>query len=318
MKNKSNYSKVRAGKILAFVAVLLIAAVISTKVCSQCEPIIYVDSKANEVSGLTLPVWLNAGQILSMNGAVNSVSVIEFTENGASLEYSHVLSISSQSTVPAGKVWKIESILKLPLKGNLLNTLTFTSSGSFIVPTCTNYICVEVWGGGGGGGGAYSTSSQCNTCAFAGGGGGGGYGSGCITVTPGSTIPVTVGAAGARGYNGSNGSAGGTSSVGSVSATGGGGGMGATGSGTGAGGSGGTSSAFVNITGGNGVAGIAAGPSGNGGAGANGGAGGSGNGCNGDGTAGTFIGGGGGGAASGASNPRYGGNGAAGQVKISW
>jgi len=276
-------------------------------VSAQCQPYISIDGNNTSASTTALPIWMHEGQTLGMNEAVPSISVIEFTVSGSSLEFSQVLSITSTSTVPAGKVWKIESMVITPLIGNVLNNITYTSSGTFKVPSCTNFICIEVWGAGGGGG-------NCDGCASnqggGGGGGGGGYGSGCYTVTPGSTINVTVGT------GGSATSTGGTTSVGSlISATGGAGG----GSGTsGIGGAGGSSSAYVQITGGKGTNGSASGQGGKaGGNGANGGAGGSGGGSSGP-TAGTAPGGGG---ASGANvnNTTYTGrNGARGEVKISW
>lgn len=272
---------------------------------SQCNPYIQIDGSSSSPDKLALPMWLHAGQTVDMNEAVSSISLIEFTENPASLEYSQVLSITSAATVPSGKVWKIESIAQVPLTGNILNTLTFTKSGTFTVPTCTNYICIEVWGAGGGGG-------NCSGCPSnnggAGGGGGGGYGAGCFTVTPGSSLTVTIGAGGGATIQG------GTTDVGGlISSTGGGGGTSGVG---GAGGTGGTSTAYIQIPGFNGTDGNTSGQGGSpGGAGANGGAGGTG-GCNPG--AGTAPGGGGGGGDNCNGTTYSGKAGAAGQAKISW
>lgn len=100
----------------------------------------------------------------------------------------------------------------------------FTSSGTFTVPAGVTKLRVRVWGGGGGGGGALNTS-----CAATGGSAGGYAEVFGLTVTPGATYAVTVGAAGTAGLAaGGNGGAGGSSSFGAVcSATGGGGGSGA-------------------------------------------------------------------------------------------
>lgn len=106
----------------------------------------------------------------------------------------------------------------------------FTSSGTFIVPSGVTQVLVTLIGGGGGGskgGGAHSSG--------AGGGGGGVYYRAPVTVTPGSSIPVTIGSGGAGGTSSHiDGYAGGTSSFGSyLSATGGGPGRGRGGSSTG-------------------------------------------------------------------------------------
>lgn len=101
-----------------------------------------------------------------------------------------------------------------------IQTLTTSGANSFVVPVDVNAIYVELFGGGGGGGGGGSASGTTN-----GGGGGGGAGAlgitGMITVTPGETLTINVGAGGTAGTAGSdglqtgggNGGTGGTSSV---------------------------------------------------------------------------------------------------------
>ncbi|MEO8590336.1 MAG: hypothetical protein ABI432_13260, partial [Flavobacteriales bacterium] len=69
----------------------------------------------------------------------------------------------------------------------LLAQATFTTSGTFIVPAGVTSITVELVGAGGSGGGNGG-----------GGGGGGGYAKGTITVTPGASIPIVVGAGGSE------------------------------------------------------------------------------------------------------------------------
>ena len=95
---------------------------------------------------------------------------------------------------------------------------TFTSSGIFTVPDNVRSIDVFLVGGGGGGqgGGPYSGSG--------GGGGGGGYTNTIksLSVTPGQTFSIIVGAGGAGGAAlGGNGYAGGSTSFDSYSASGG-------------------------------------------------------------------------------------------------
>ncbi|MBK9338510.1 MAG: HYR domain-containing protein [Lewinellaceae bacterium] len=66
-------------------------------------------------------------------------------------------------------------------------TQTFSSSGTFTVPTGVTSITVECWGGGGKGG-------TRDSDGVAGGGGGGAYSRKVVAVTPGNTYTVTVGA----------------------------------------------------------------------------------------------------------------------------
>jgi hypothetical protein len=184
---------------------------------------------------------------------------------------------------------------------------TFTTNGSFTVPSGVTSLKVEVWGGGGGGGGSTSNGSGGS------GGGGGSYCSGVATGYSG-TQSIIVGAGGTGGTNSTtwNGTNGGNSSAFGLIAYGGIGGKGNTGAiGTGGSAIGGT----VNTKGGDGIRGASSG--GAGGIGANGGAGGVG-GSNAVGGSGVSPGGGGGGGeyASGAS--KAGGAGAKGQIVLTW
>ncbi|MFC4393411.1 glycine-rich domain-containing protein, partial [Flavobacterium quisquiliarum] len=65
-------------------------------------------------------------------------------------------------------------------------TNTFTSSGSFVVAAGLSSVTAECWGAGGAGGGNNNGTSG-------GGGGGGGYSKATISVTPNTTINYTVG-----------------------------------------------------------------------------------------------------------------------------
>lgn len=128
---------------------------------------------------------------------------------------------------------KIFTFLSVALLSNLLfsqsGSQAFTNSGVFTVPAGVTSITIEVVGGGGSGG--YNGT---------GGGGGGGYSMGTYSVTPFTTIPVTIGAAG------------GTTSVGTfIQATGGGPGISVSNPQIGGGGAGGVGSGgTVNYTGG--------------------------------------------------------------------
>lgn len=81
--------------------------------------------------------------------------------------------------------------------GQTTVTITTTGAGTFTVPCDVTSITVEAWGGGGGGGG------RGNSTGAAGGGGGGAYASSTLTVVPGQTINYFVGNGG-NGGNGNN------------------------------------------------------------------------------------------------------------------
>lgn len=243
--------------------------------------------------------------------------------SGTNPDFTEIMEFSNSNNVSVAAAWGIKTtagstgsrtvaladnsyygVMMLALKP-LVSPVTYTSSGSFIVPDGVYQLTVECWGGGGAGGG--STSNNYGGS----GGGGGGYSKGQVNVTPGQVINFNVGTGGTGST--SNGTAGGTTSFLTLTANGGNGG----GSNSGAVGTGGTATggSISNITGSNGTSGGSIG--GNGGTGAAGGTGGTG-GTNANGTAGNPPGGGGGGGERGGGNSRSGGAGADGQVLISW
>lgn len=96
---------------------------------------------------------------------------------------------------------------------------TYATPGTYtlVVPAGVTRVFAQVWGGGGGAG------SGTVAGASGSGAGGGGYSEKLCTVSPGDSIPVTVGGAGTGSSGAFNGTAGGSSSFGSFnSATGGG------------------------------------------------------------------------------------------------
>lgn len=214
-------------------------------------------------------------------------------------------------------------------------TVTYTANSNWVVPAGVTSVLVEAWGGGGAGAGQTVNGGG-------GGGGGGAYAASTLTVNPGDTHTIVVGAqrAGGTGIGGNGNNS--TFDTTTVAAA---GGTGGTSSGTG--GAGGSIAASTGTTvnaGGNGGAGGAAGTAGGGGGGAGGsngngnngtdaagttggtggtagtGGGKGGNGRNateGNGSAGTAPGGGGGGAFRTTTN-HNGGAGARGQVKLTF
>lgn len=210
---------------------------------------------------------------------------------------------------------------------------TYSSPGvyTWTAPAGITSITVQAWGGGGGGGGG--SNGLLGLLGGAGGGGGGGaYVTSVLTVVPGTTYNVGVGAGGGGGSAANNGTAGNDSyfnSLAVLKAVG-----GSFGVGNGAGGAGGSSGSSVGTTkysGGSGSAGgvglIGLGSFGGGGGSSGGTAAVGGNGSNG--TGGSVAGGGSGGSSNGNSGAspggggagRYagsGGNGGLGQVKITY
>ena len=219
-----------------------------------------------------------------------------------------------------------------------VNTYSVAGTYSWVCPPGVTSVIVEAWGGGGAGGG---TGTTTGTLRIGGGGGGGAYGRSTLTVIPGTTYTIVVGAGG-TGVSAAAGNPGGTSSFNStlVTALGGDPG-GATNNATAgtAGAGGGTGVATTIFTGGNGSVGTAtASGSGGGGAGnaanggnatggtagtggtVGGGAGSAGRTANGAGAAGTAPGGGGSGgyAATASATARAGGAGGAGKVILTY
>lgn len=156
-------------------------------------------------------------------------------------------------------------VLLLAASVTSAQTVVFDKNGTFVVPSGVTQITVQAWGGGGGGGGRGTTSN-----GGAGGGGGGAYARVTLSVTPGQSFTVTVGARGAGGAAGdNNGTAGGDTWFGSTAtllARGGAGGVGGVSGAGGAGGSAATSVGDVTYAGGAGAAGTASASGGGGGA----------------------------------------------------
>ena len=118
--------------------------------------------------------------------------------------------------------------------GRLVNTLVFTSSGTYTPTPGIKRIRVTITGGGGGGGGCKAISN--NETFFGAGGGAGGTIISIMTPTQ-NSYPVTIGAGGAGGVGATNGTSGGNSVFASLIAP---------------GGSGGGKSGVTNTNGGNG------------------------------------------------------------------
>jgi len=206
-------------------------------------------------------------------------------------------------------------------------TQTFTSSGTYTVPSSATAIKIECIGGGGGG------SSITNSSRRGAAGGGGAYALSIITVTAGSSYSVTVGTGGVANTGGRNSTfnttavvaAGGGGATGNSITANGVGGSTASSIGTvkSAGGNGADGDVTTNYSGGGGGAAGSTGAGGNGtgstagiGASLNGGNGGAGVSGSSNGNAGSTYGGGGSGACTNSTTHRIGGSGANGLVVV--
>ena len=92
---------------------------------------------------------------------------------------------------------------------------TFTSSGTFTLPSTAMPGVEAILRGGGGAGGGVGPSGGTANNVSAGGGGGGGYREGMVNMTPGTSVAVLVGAGGVGSAAG-DGTSGGTSSIAGV------------------------------------------------------------------------------------------------------
>ena len=129
-------------------------------------------------------------------------------------------------------VMSVIMVLGLATLGWGQSSQTFTSNGTFTLPSGVTGVTVELWGGGGGGGGCYGGAFYGT--GRGGGGAGGAFVRGFTSVSANET--VTVGAGGAGGSGNNNGTTGGSSSFLTLSASGGAGGSrGDAGNGTGGG-----------------------------------------------------------------------------------
>lgn len=234
-----------------------------------------------------------------------------------------------------GRMWQVvlllASLVLFPWGGAHAGSATFSSSQNWTAPAGVTAVTVEAWGGGGAGGGARANPAK------GGGGAGGQYARKLVAVTPGSTYAIVVGSGGG-GSTGDGGSGGDSTFAGGVVVAK--GGAGGTNDANGVAGVGSTAGGVGDVVyaGGSGSNGLTGGTGGAGGGGAgSGGAGGDANGntagsgtANGGGDGGAGLssrgagndglvaGGGGGGGYATNGTDRAGGDGARGQVILTW
>ncbi len=142
--------------------------------------------------------------------------------SGASQYYVHTFTSSASNprhTITANG--DVKNVRGANLDTTYANPVSFTSSTTWTVPTGVTSVSYLVVGGGGGGGGAHQGAGSGGS---GGGGGSGGYRTGTLSVTPGASVTVTVGAGGSAGAANTTGGTGGDSVFSSITSKGGGGG----------------------------------------------------------------------------------------------
>ena len=102
-------------KVLLFVTLLIGAVSFGQTIMVNGSPMLVDDQTS-------FPFWLESGSSISPETSVSAISVLEFNvksnDDGNDMVFNQVLSLTSESSVPEGKVWKIESVLKLDLNFN--------------------------------------------------------------------------------------------------------------------------------------------------------------------------------------------------------
>lgn len=185
------------------------------------------NSDITSITGLTTPLAVSQGGIGAATLTANNVLL----GNGTSAPQVVAPGTSGNVLTSNGTSW-VSTTLPAATTPQL-RTVTFASSGSWTAPTGVTKIFAAVVGAGGGGGQSSGSDD----------GGYGGYGGiaiGELTVTPGTSYTITIGAGGS-GNNGGTGGTGGTTSLGALmSATGGVGGPSGTGVGSNGNGTSGT------------------------------------------------------------------------------
>lgn len=176
----------------------------------------YIHSQIMTQKGVSIPIpsGINSAHVASERYLMEQIDAANLALNGRATS-NHVASARKNIVAHDKALNDINNLIVYQVP----TTYTFDSNTTFIVPAGFTKIDVFAVGGGGGGGGDAYRAGQP---------GGGGYGGNVvyttINVTPGQSIPVTIGAGGTGGSHQVAGGAGGTTTFGSVSAAGGAGG----------------------------------------------------------------------------------------------
>ena len=168
---------------------------------------------------------------LAPTGSISSAYTLLLPNNPSLLAGNSFVTINKSTNQLEGTILTTEGITggpggniaagtitsyNLDVASQQFNTVSFVSSGSFVVPAGVTSIIAKAVGGGGGGGGG--SNSITGGGSFTGGGGGAGSNpvETILNVTPGETLTVQIGVAGgggAGGFSPSNGTNGGATKL---------------------------------------------------------------------------------------------------------
>lgn len=132
--------------------------------------------------------------------------------NAVTDEIVNVIEGAGLTPAEANVTQLLAAIRLINKQGRLIDTKTFTSSGTYTPSPGTRAIRIRLCGGGAGAGGAAATAA--GQISFGTGGSSGSYAEGYFTTFP-ASMAVIVGSGGS-GVTGANGTSGGSSSVGSL------------------------------------------------------------------------------------------------------
>ena len=97
---------------------ILLLILCFTNLIAFSQSILVNNQSVNVSSEISFPYWLDSTSTLAIDSHVVSISVLEFnitpTTNGNSLVFNQAKTVTTQETVPAGKTWKVESVLLDP------------------------------------------------------------------------------------------------------------------------------------------------------------------------------------------------------------
>jgi len=95
-------------KVIYIIVLLIGATIMAQTITVNGTPMLVSDD-------ISFPFWLESGSSISPEIPVSSISVLEFNivpnNNGNDMVFNQVISVTSNSTVPEGKTWKVVSVL---------------------------------------------------------------------------------------------------------------------------------------------------------------------------------------------------------------
>jgi Secretion system C-terminal sorting domain len=144
------------------------------------------------LTGFTTSTGSLASAIYTGKGTTNTITLTSASDGDWNVTTTVDYTSTGNAIFSTPALGRMQSIDSHPVSVAADQIVTFNSNGIFVVPAGVTNITVETWGGGGAGGAGVGGSFW----DAGGGGGGGGYSRSLLSVTPGSSFGVTVGAGG--------------------------------------------------------------------------------------------------------------------------